>query len=147
MKWWWRGAAVYRSSFVIDGHRYACLADDAMISMRYALNLVNGNGLVWNPGQRVEGYTNPLMVMLMAGLIRLFGRMTAILVVQITGVLAAACAAVLASRLGATFVGWVSGSRQRLLSTRPKQPWRRIHQAVPDSKLHRAGYRLVSTRW
>jgi len=42
------------------------LEDDAMISMRYAKNLVRGAGLVFNPGERVEGYTNPLWVLVMA---------------------------------------------------------------------------------
>jgi arabinofuranosyltransferase len=37
--------------------------DDAFISFRYARNLVNGEGLVFNPGERVEGYTNFLWVM------------------------------------------------------------------------------------
>ena len=32
--------------------------DDAFISFRYAENLVNGLGLVYNAGERVEGYTN-----------------------------------------------------------------------------------------
>ncbi len=32
--------------------------DDAFISFRYARNLVEGHGLVFNPGERVEGYTN-----------------------------------------------------------------------------------------
>lgn len=32
--------------------------DDAYISYRYAWNLLNGNGLVYNPGEIVEGYTN-----------------------------------------------------------------------------------------
>lgn len=34
--------------------------DDAYISYRYAINLVEGAGLVWNEGERVEGITNPL---------------------------------------------------------------------------------------
>jgi hypothetical protein len=34
--------------------------------MRYAWNLAHGNGLVWNPGERVEGFTNPLWVGFMA---------------------------------------------------------------------------------
>jgi hypothetical protein len=54
------------SSFVIDGQRYYVLFDDAMISMRYAYNLAHGNGLVWNVGERVEGFTNPLWVVYMA---------------------------------------------------------------------------------
>ena len=36
--------------------------DDAFISFRYARNLVDGHGLVFNPGERVEGYTNFLWV-------------------------------------------------------------------------------------
>ena len=38
-----------------------------MISMRYGRNLAEGYGLVWNPGERVEGYTNFLWTVIMAG--------------------------------------------------------------------------------
>ena len=37
---------------------YSWLCDDAFITYRYAHNLVHGNGLVFNVGERVEGYTN-----------------------------------------------------------------------------------------
>ncbi|HTP01957.1 MAG TPA: hypothetical protein VMJ64_11335 [Anaerolineales bacterium] len=57
---------ILASSFVINGTRYYVLFDDAMISMRYAYNLAHGNGLVWNIGERVEGFTNPLWVGYMA---------------------------------------------------------------------------------
>ena len=40
--------------------------DDAFISFRYARNLAAGHGLVFNPGERVEGYTNFLWVLLSA---------------------------------------------------------------------------------
>jgi hypothetical protein len=40
--------------------------DDAYISFRYAQNFVHGNGLVFNPGDRVEGYTNFLWTVLLA---------------------------------------------------------------------------------
>jgi hypothetical protein len=46
------------ASLLIDGVRWFWLDDDQMISMRYARNLAEGNGLVWNLGERVEGYTN-----------------------------------------------------------------------------------------
>lgn len=42
------------------------VADDAFISFRYARNWVNGAGLVFNPGERVEGYTNFLWVVLLS---------------------------------------------------------------------------------
>lgn len=42
------------------------VGDDAFISYRYSRNLVDGIGLVWNPGERVEGYTNFLWVLIVA---------------------------------------------------------------------------------
>ena len=50
----------------------AGVAEDAFISFRFARNLVEGYGLVWNPGEPpVEGYTNFLWLMLAALLLRL----------------------------------------------------------------------------
>ncbi len=43
------------------------MQDDAFISFRYARHLVEGHGLVWNIGERIEGYTNFLWVLLSAG--------------------------------------------------------------------------------
>jgi hypothetical protein len=40
--------------------------DDAYISFRYAHNLVTGNGLVFNHGERLEGFTNFLWVFILA---------------------------------------------------------------------------------
>jgi hypothetical protein len=54
------------ASRVIDDVRYFVLDDDMMISMRYGRNLAEGHGLVWNPGERVEGYTNFLWTIVMA---------------------------------------------------------------------------------
>ena len=50
---------IWRASTVLDGQRTFVLFDDAMISMRYAQNLSNGHGLVFNiGGPPVEGFTN-----------------------------------------------------------------------------------------
>ncbi len=46
------------------------LFDDAYISLRYSENLVNGNGLVFNVAENVEGYTNFLWTLLLALLIK-----------------------------------------------------------------------------
>ena len=46
--------------------------DDAFISFRYAENLAQGNGLVFNPGERVEGFSNFLWVLILA-LVNLLG--------------------------------------------------------------------------
>lgn len=80
---------IYRTSFVIDGERYFCLFDDAMISMRYADNLAHHQGLVWNPGEKpVEGFTNPLWVFYMAMLHRIpLPRSKICLLVQLSGML------------------------------------------------------------
>ncbi len=49
------------------------LTDDAFISFRYVRNLLAGHGLVFNPGEYVEGYTNFLWVLELAALWGLFG--------------------------------------------------------------------------
>jgi hypothetical protein len=55
------GLAVHLSNPVLPD-------DDAYITYRYADNLLEGNGLVYNPGQRVFGSSTPLYVMWLAGL-------------------------------------------------------------------------------
>jgi arabinofuranosyltransferase len=82
----WASAFIYKLSFTIEGNRYFSLFDDAMISMRYARNFSEGYGLVWNPGEYVEGYTNPLMTLLMSVSNLLFNDVGAVLSVQVAGV-------------------------------------------------------------
>ena len=48
-----------------------CVQEDAFISFRYAANLVDGHGLTWNPGERVEGITNFLWTVMIAGVLSL----------------------------------------------------------------------------
>lgn len=46
--------------------------DDANIFFRYARNLAHGHGLVWNPGgERVEGFSSPAWVLLLAAAVPL----------------------------------------------------------------------------
>jgi len=50
---------------------YLCQAvdfiqDDSYISFRFVKNFVEGKGLVFNPGERVEGYTNLLWVLILS---------------------------------------------------------------------------------
>jgi len=47
--------------------------DDAYISFRYGWNLMEGNGLVYNKGEYVEGYTNFLWTMLTAPFTKMGG--------------------------------------------------------------------------
>lgn len=56
--------AMYGHSCTItSGH--AIGSDDAYISFRYAENLLKGHGLVFNPGEYVEGYSNFLYTLLL----------------------------------------------------------------------------------
>ena len=58
--------ATPRTSFELDGVRVFTLWDDAMVSMRYAGHLAAGRGLTWNDGERVQGFSNPGVTLLMA---------------------------------------------------------------------------------
>lgn len=48
----------------LSGHAWG--TDDAYISYRYAANLADGKGLTFNEGERVEGYSNLLYVLVMS---------------------------------------------------------------------------------
>lgn len=60
-------------SLFIFNSLYYCqrTCDDAFISFRYAQNMADGNGLVYNVGERVEGYSNFSWVVILAALARL----------------------------------------------------------------------------
>ncbi len=67
-----RIVAVYAIGFVtLVAYVWHALAvnyviDDSFITFRYVRNFVHGYGLVYNPGERVEGYTNFLWAMLLS---------------------------------------------------------------------------------
>ncbi|MCK9996815.1 MAG: hypothetical protein KAH56_11115 [Candidatus Krumholzibacteria bacterium] len=61
------GAMLLSALFFYSSNR---CPDDAFISLRYARNLAEGEGLCFNPGgERVEGFSSPLHVMLMGAAI------------------------------------------------------------------------------
>ena len=65
--WRWAAIAGVVAVGVAGASRLAWVCDDAFISYRYARNLANGLGLVYNAGERVEGYSNFLWTLLLAG--------------------------------------------------------------------------------
>jgi hypothetical protein len=65
------GALALAALFAWNVTRTFSLGDDAFISFRYARHLADGLGAVWNPGERVEGYTNPAWVLVLAAGMRL----------------------------------------------------------------------------
>jgi hypothetical protein len=75
------------------------IVDDAYISFRYARNLADGHGIVYNPGERVEGYTNFLWVLLLELGMKL--RQSPEMVARVLGMLAGATTIVVVARLAA----------------------------------------------
>ena len=61
------GVALFVVGAVLYAARFGTVTqDDAFISFRYAEHLVAGDGLVFNPGEWVEGYSNPIWTLLIA---------------------------------------------------------------------------------
>lgn len=90
--------------FPFHARLFAFNMDDAFISLRYAKNLVDGYGLVFNPGERVEGYSNFSWTLLLALILKT--GLPPIVTARWLGV-ALAAAAVLA---GARFARSVEGA-------------------------------------
>ncbi len=68
LRWWFFGAAAGIAIVTLVHVVYYLprVVDDLFISLRYAENLARGRGLVYNPGERVEGFSSPLWVLLQA---------------------------------------------------------------------------------
>ena len=64
----WEAVAVALMAAVCLGHQmlFSMVAEDAFITYRYALNLASGHGPVFNIGERVEGYSCFLWMVLLA---------------------------------------------------------------------------------
>jgi hypothetical protein len=73
----WLTLATVTSFLLIAEHHAHRLGhnvpDDAVTSMQYAKNLAHGHGLVFNQGERVDGYTNFLWVLVMTPLYAVCG--------------------------------------------------------------------------
>ncbi len=63
---WWASLAIGIAAVVIHNYRISpWMLDDAFISFRYSENFAAGHGLIFNLGERVEGYTTFLWVFLL----------------------------------------------------------------------------------
>ena len=76
--------------------------DDAFITFRYAQNLTHGAGLVFNPGERVEGYSNFSWVLTSAAALR--AGLDPVEVSKIVGILAGALCILVSWRLALRLV-------------------------------------------
>jgi tetratricopeptide (TPR) repeat protein len=58
--------ALLLAAFFFHARYFEFIQDDAFITFRYIRNFIDGNGLVFNIGERVEGYTTFLWLMILA---------------------------------------------------------------------------------
>jgi arabinofuranosyltransferase len=66
------GVAAILAVFLAHVIYLNCVVEDAYITFRFSRNLAAGHGVVWNAGQPpVEGYTNFLWLLIIAGAMRL----------------------------------------------------------------------------
>ena len=65
--WWHLATALLIPLFVLVCLRNAWVVDESYITFRTAENLLNGYGLTWNTGERVQAYTCPLWMFVLAG--------------------------------------------------------------------------------
>lgn len=68
-RWWCTAGLLTLGAAALWWHagRYLpFFTDDAFISLRYSQRLIEGHGLTWTDGERVEGYSNLLWVLLCA---------------------------------------------------------------------------------
>ncbi len=79
------------------------ILDDAFISFDYSRNLAEGRGLIWNTGERVEGYTNFLWTVLMAVPFRL--ELDPVICSMILGMIFFVTSLVFAYKLGCSVFG------------------------------------------
>lgn len=81
--------------------------DDAFVFFRYASNVLEGHGPVFNPGERVEGYSSPLWLAMLVPLAKLVGNsvLPTAAAVMSAACMAAAAAGIIpiARHLGATW--------------------------------------------
>jgi hypothetical protein len=105
--------------------------DDDYIIYRYARNLAAGHGLVYNAGQRVEGFTSPGWTLLLALAISLGG--------------AAASVSVVASWIGSALAALFTALQERVGRSAPRMPWSALLVAVSPAMAYHANAGLGTT--
>ncbi len=104
---WAAGAAcvlvlgVYVGHFALFAHQ---INDDAFITFRCSRNLADGLGPYYNAGEHVEGYTNFLLMLLIAAVVRVGGPEAALPAAKAIGLLAGLGTLVLTQMLCAAWV-------------------------------------------
>lgn len=110
------GLAVLLAYFVWNGlYFWPFIVDDTFISMRYARNLIDGHGLVYNLAERVEGFSNFSWVMISAGLMAV--GLPVITTLKLLGLFSGVAAILLTYDLGRMLFGGRAETTLRLLVT------------------------------
>jgi tetratricopeptide (TPR) repeat protein len=111
--------------FPLHARSFAFSMDDAFISIRYAHNLIQGHGLVFNPGERVEGYSNFSWTILLALILK--AGLPPLESARWLGVALAAASALVAARFARAFEGrWgpiAAGTALLVLASTPLAYW------------------------
>src|SRR5438132_1627459 len=87
------------------------VVDDAFITFRYVDNFVHGHGLVYNVGERVEGYTDFLWAMLLSLIAFVSPHVNLLAAAQVLGVGFGAATMILSSRFS-RLTARVTGGQQ-----------------------------------
>jgi hypothetical protein len=114
----WLDAALLLVPLLLLSFSVVEVIDDAYITARYARNLAEGSGLVFNRGEHVEGMTNLLWTLVLAFLLRLgvsFEQASVVLGV-LFGLLALLWSRRIARRLGASTLASYSAALALALS-------------------------------
>ena len=81
----WALIALCIVGLLAHGFYQRFLCDDAYITFRYARNVAAGNGLVFNPGEHVEGFSNFLWMLQLAVIAALGGTLSEVGAVMMVG--------------------------------------------------------------
>jgi arabinofuranosyltransferase len=105
-RWWHAALSVTAAAapllaLAVAGGQRRWMSDDGFINLRVVQNALDGNGLVFNPGERVEAVTSPLWILVLtaAGVVRAPLAQTAAWLGVVLGVTGAALALVASLRL------------------------------------------------
>ncbi len=82
---------------IIYSYKLKWLGDDIFIALRYVQNFIEGNGLVYNKGERVEGFTDFLWIMLISFFTWL--KRDPLVTVQVMGILSSVGTLILCSAM------------------------------------------------
>mgnify|MGYP006280645761 CR=1 FL=1 len=133
-------------AFVVHAAAYReWVEDDAYISLRYAQNLVAGEGLVFNPGERVEAYSNLGWVLLGAAAIGV--GVDPVVALQVLGVLAGVACLLLAWRMARALGDGAEWSALLAPAWLAVAPWLARHAVSGLETVAYAAALLAAVHW